>query len=250
MNSWGDFSKRKGNGLYLKISFNFTLKTLKKGLKPLLGTGNIIPVSLSRDLKLSLNEWISGGRWVSHLLPSPLWTLPPHDLLLLQWTPPLPHLCVTKNNCLRLGLVSQKRGSREIQAGDTQFSSVAQSCPTLCNLMDCKHTRFPCPSPTPRIYSNSCLSSLWCPPTISPSVGPFSSCHQSFPASGSFPMSQFFASGGQSIGVSASASVLLMNIQGGFPLGLVGSPCSPRDSQEFSPAPQFKSINSLVLSFL
>ena len=78
----------------------------------------------------------------------------------------------------------------------------------------------------------------------------FSSRLQSFPASGSFPMSQFFTSGGQSIGVSASASVLPMNIQDWFSLGLVGSPCSPRDSQESSPTPQFKSINSLVLSFL
>ena len=67
-----------------------------------------------------------------------------------------------------------------------------------------QHTRPPCPSPTPRIYSNSCPSSLWCYPTISSSVIPFSSCLQFFPASRSFQMSQFFASGGQSIGVSAS----------------------------------------------
>ena len=70
-----------------------------------------------------------------------------------------------------------------------------------------QHARPPCPSPTPRVYSNSSPSSQWCHPTISPSVGPFSSCLQSFPASGSFPMSHFFASGGQSIGVSASASI-------------------------------------------
>ena len=87
-----------------------------------------------------------------------------------------------------------------------------------------------------------------CHPTISSSVTPFSSCSQSFPASGSFPMSQFFASGGQSTGVSASASVLAMNIQDWFPLGWTsGSPCSPG---ECSPTPQFKSINSAVLSFL
>ena len=79
----------------------------------------------------------------------------------------------------------------------------------------------------------------------------FSSCLQSFPASGSFPMRQFFTSGGQSIGVSVSASVLPMNIQDWFPLRLTGwSPCSPRDSQESSPTPQFKSINSLALNFL
>ena len=85
-----------------------------------------------------------------------------------------------------------------------------------------QHARLPCPSPTPRVYSNSCPSSQWCYPTISSSVVPFSTCLQSFPASGSFPMSQFFASSGQSIGLSASASVLPMNIQDWFPLGLTG----------------------------
>ena len=85
-----------------------------------------------------------------------------------------------------------------------------------------QHTRLPCPSPTPRAYSNSCLSSQWCHPIISSSVIPFSSCLQSSPASGSFPMSQFFTSDGQSIGASASASVLPMNIQGWWPLGLTG----------------------------
>ena len=87
-----------------------------------------------------------------------------------------------------------------------------------------QHTRPPCPSLTsltPRACSNSCPSSRWCHPTISSSVVPFSTCPQSFPASGSFQMSQFFASGG-SIGVSASASVLPMNIQDWFPLGLIG----------------------------
>ena len=82
-----------------------------------------------------------------------------------------------------------------------------------------QHTRPPCPSPTPRVYSNSCPLSWWCYPTISSSVVPFSSCLQSFPASRSFLMSQFFASGGRSIGVSASTSVLPMNIQDWFPLG-------------------------------
>ena len=109
-----------------------------------------------------------------------------------------------------------------------------------------QHVRLPCPLPTPGAYSSSCpLSRRW-HPTISSSVVPFSSRLQSFPPSGSFPMSQFFASGGQSIGVLASASFLPMNIQDWFP---VGSPCSPRDSQESSPTPQFKSINSLALSF-
>ena len=82
------------------------------------------------------------------------------------------------------------------------------------------HTRFPCPSPSPRACSNSCPLSQWCHATISSSVVPFSSCLQSFPASGSFPKSQLFTSGGQGIGVSASPSVLPMNIQDWFPLGL------------------------------
>ena len=112
-----------------------------------------------------------------------------------------------------------------------------------------KHARPPCPSSTPRACSYSCLSSWWCHPITSSSVIPFSSRLQSFPASGSFQINQFFASGGPCIGVSASASVLPMNIQDWFPLdGLVGSPCSPRDSQEISPAPQFRSISSSVLS--
>ena len=85
-----------------------------------------------------------------------------------------------------------------------------------------QHTRLPCPSPTPGVYSNSCSLSRWCHPTYSSSVVPFSSRLQSFPASGSFQMSQFFTSGGQRIGVSASTSVLPMNIQDWFPLGWPG----------------------------
>ena len=83
-----------------------------------------------------------------------------------------------------------------------------------------QQARFPCPSPTPRACSNSCPSRWWCHPTISSSVVPFSSCLQSLPASGPFPKSQFFTSGGWSIGASASASVLSMNIQDWFPLRL------------------------------
>ena len=85
-----------------------------------------------------------------------------------------------------------------------------------------QHARPPCPSPTPGVHLNSYPLSRWCQPTISSSVIPFSSCPQSFPASGSFPMSQLLASGGQSIGVSTSASVLPMNIQDWFPLGWTG----------------------------
>ena len=112
-----------------------------------------------------------------------------------------------------------------------------------------QHTRFPCPPPSPGAYSNSCPLSWWCCPTISASVAPVSSCLQSFPASGSFPMSQFFASGDQSIGASASASVLPMNIQDWFPLTGLISLQSKGLSKIFS-KPQFESINSLVFSLL
>ena len=85
-----------------------------------------------------------------------------------------------------------------------------------------QHTRLPCPSPSPRVCSNSCPVSQWCHPTFSSFVAPFSFCLQPFPASRSFQMNQLFTSGGQSVGTSASASVLPMNIQVWFPLGLTG----------------------------
>ena len=107
---------------------------------------------------------------------------------------------------------------RSHHCSEGQFSSVAQSCPTL-RLHGLQHVRFPCPSPA---CSNSCPSSRWCHPAISSSVVPFSSCLQSFPASGSSPMSQFFTSDGRSIGVSASASILPMNILDWSPLGWTG----------------------------
>ena len=114
-----------------------------------------------------------------------------------------------------------------------------------------QHARLPCPSPTPGACSNSCPSHWWCHPTISSSVVPFFSHLQSFPASGSFAMSRFFTSGGQSIGVSASASVLPMNIQDWFPLGWTGwISLHLLESQESSPTSQFKSISPSVLSFL
>ena len=128
-----------------------------------------------------------------------------------------------------------------------QFSSVAQSCPIFCDPHGLQHTCFPCLSSTPRTCSNSCPSSLWCHPTISSSVVPFSSCLQSFPTS----RSQFFASG---------TKLLVFQLQNQsfqwifrtdcLQEGLVGSPCSPRDSQEYSLTPQFRSINSSLLSFL
>ena len=106
-----------------------------------------------------------------------------------------------------------------------QFSSVQFSHSVLSDSLQphgLQHTKPPSPSPPPGVYSNSCPLSWWCHPTISSSVTPFSSCLQSFPASGYFLVSQFFTSGGQSIGVSASASVLPMNIQDWFPLGRTG----------------------------
>ena len=105
------------------------------------------------------------------------------------------------------------------------FSLVQSSCLVVSDslrLRGLQHTRLPCPSLSPRACSNSCPLNRRCHPTILSSVVPFSSCLQSFPASGSFPMSQFFTSGGQSIGVSASASVLPMNIQDWSPLGWTG----------------------------
>ena len=112
-----------------------------------------------------------------------------------------------------------------VTRGLLQFSSVQFSHSVVSDSFwphELQHARPPCPSPTPRVYSNSCLSSRWCHPAISSSAVPFSSCTQPLPASGSFPMSQLFAWGGQSTGVSASASVLPMNTQDWSPLGWTG----------------------------
>ena len=105
------------------------------------------------------------------------------------------------------------------------FSSVQFSCSVVSDSLwphESQQTRPPCPSPTPRVYSNSCPSTWWCHPAISSSVIHFSSCPQSLPAAGSFPMSQLFTWGGESIGVSASTSVLPMNTQDWSPLGWTG----------------------------
>ena len=130
-----------------------------------------------------------------------------------------------------------------------QFSSVAQSCLTLCDPMNCSMPGLPVHHQIPE-FNQTHPSSWWCHPAISSSVIPFSSCPQSLPASESFPMSQLFAWGGQSIGISALASFLPMNTQDWSLDGLVGSPCSPRDSQESSPTPKFKSIICSALSLL
>ena len=144
------------------------------------------------------------------------------------------------------GAWDYRKGLRRLQYH--QFScSVVYECLSTHGL---QHARLPCPTPTPRACSDSCPSSQWCHPTISSSIDS-SSCLQSFPASGSFQMSQFFVSGGQNIGFSVSASVLPMNIQDWFPLGLTGLiSLKSKDSQKSSLAPQFKSINFSLISLL
>ena len=128
--------------------------------------------------------------------------------------------------------------------------SVTKSCPTLCDPCHAglQHARLPCPSLSPSVCSNSWPLSQWYLPTTSSFVSPFSSYPQKFPASGSFPVSQLLASSGQSIGASASASVLPMNIQGWFSLGLTG--LISLLSRRLSPTQQFESINSLAFSLL
>ena len=128
--------------------------------------------------------------------------------------------------------------------------SVAKSCSVLHNPMDCSTPGFSVPHISQSLLKFTQLNQ-WCHPTISSSVIPFSSCLQSFSASGSFQMSQFIPSGGQSIGDSASASVLSMNIQDWFPLGWTGwVSLLSKDSQESSPTPQCENISSLALSLL
>ena len=136
------------------------------------------------------------------------------------------------------------------------FSSVSSVHSFLSNSLwphGLWHARPPCPSPTARVYPNPCPLSWWCHPAMSSSVVPFSSRLQYFPTSGSFQVSQLFASGGQIIGVSASTSVLPMNRQDWFPLGWTGwISLQPKTlgSQESSPALWFKIINSSSFSFL
>ena len=141
---------------------------------------------------------------------------------------------------MRCGMLRSISGLYPLDASSVQFS-----CSVMSDSLrphESKHTRPPCPSPTPRFHPDSYPSSQWCHPAISSSIVPFSSCPKSLPVSESFPMSHLFAWGSQSIGVSSLASVLPKNTQD-------WSPCSPRDSQESSPTPQFKSISSLALSF-
>ena len=156
-------------------------------------------------------------------------------------------LCVQKEICL----YSLLRGIHEIKFLERQVLNVPASVQFSCSVMSnslwthgLQHTRPPCPSPAPRVYPNSCPLSWWCHPTISCSVIPFS-CLQSFPASGSFPMSQLFASGGQNTGVSASVSVLPIKHPGLISFRMDWSDLlAVQGIQESSLTPQFKSINS------
>ena len=135
-------------------------------------------------------------------------------------------------------------GPKALPKGRRPLRQLLLSCSVTSNSLrphGWQHARHPCPSLFPKVCPNSL--SWWCHPTVSSSVVPFSSCPQSFPVSGSFPVSRLFASGGQSIG--ASASVLPMNIQGWFPLGLTGFDLlAVQGTLESSPAPQFESIRS------
>ena len=116
--------------------------------------------------------------------------------------------------------IHQKMYNRSFGGCSVQFSRSVMS--DSLRPHESQHARPPCPSPTPGVHPNSCPSSRWCHPAVSSSVVPFFSCSQSLPASGSFPMSQLFAWGGQNIGVSASASVLPVNTQDWSPLGCTG----------------------------
>ena len=159
---------------------------------------------------------------------------PKWQLIFTGYNKPYDKLIVKPNRLYHSGQMEERKTSMEYKEflswirrpcgwaaqAHTHFSSL--SCVQLLWPHESQHTRPPCPSPTSGVYSNSCPSSRWCHPAISSSVVPFSSCPKSLPASGSFPMSQLFASGAQSIGVSASASVLPMNIQDWFPLEWTG----------------------------
>ena len=130
-------------------------------------------------------------------------------------------------NCLghmrkKLPLVLKVLPAEGSSPGDIMVQFSCSVVSSSLRPYELQHARPPCPSPIPGVHPNPCPSSQWCHPTISFSVVPFSSCPQSFPALGSFPMSQLFASGGQSIGISASSSVLPMNTQDWSPLGWTG----------------------------
>ena len=154
----------------------------------------------------------------------------------------LNHILFRVNEHILFIFINSVRHKKEV----FNYARVQFSCSVVSDSLrphESQHARPPCPSPSPGVHSDSRPLSPWCHPAISSSVVPSSSFPQSLPASESFPMSQLFAWGVQSTGTSALAPFLPKKSQG-------WSPCSPRDSQESSPTPQFKSINSLVLSLL
>ena len=157
---------------------------------------------LTSHSRLSCSSWVMASSWLSELWRSFLYSSSVYSC----------HLFLISFASVRsIPFLSLLCPCFHEMFPPVQFSSVAQSCPTLQQPHGLLHSRPPCPSSPSRVYSNSCPFSRWCHPTISSSVIPFFSLIQSFPASGSFQMSEFFTSGDQSIGVSDSTSVLPMN---------------------------------------
>ena len=175
-----------------------------------------------------------------------------HLHFIYQSVSPSPHISSISKEAWDIKSFSVSACCRSQKNCCSQFSSVSRSVVSdSLRFHGLQNARLPCPSPVPKTCSNWCPLNRWCHPTISSSAIPFSFCFQSFLALGSFPMNHFFTSGGQSIGASISASTFQWLFRTDFLQDwLVWSPCCPRDSQESSSTPQFKSINSSVLSFL
>ena len=163
-----------------------------------------------------------------------------------------------QNKYLKILPEASKQLSQKTAESLSPFSLLLSSVQVSHSVMsdslqphESQHARPPCPSPTPGVYPNPCTSSQWCHPAISFSVVPFFSCPQSLPESESFPMSPLFTWGGQVLEFQLQHHSFERNPRADLlQNGLVGSPCSPRNSQQSSPTPQFKSINSSALSFL
>ena len=200
----------------------------------------------------SFKKWFTITDFVSHTKLRKSW-------MIIKWSLPNYTLLPTQILFPRVNttFIHPSDENKQMIEISHQLHSVQFSHSVMSNSLwphGLQHARLPCSSPTPGACSNSCPFSRRCHPTISSSVVPFSSCLQSFLASGSFPMSQSFASGGQSIGASASASVLPMNIQDWFPLGLTGliSLQSKRLSRVFSNTTvqkrQFFSTNYIIIT--
>ena len=194
------------------------------------GSKTPTPVFFHCVNSLPLFLWVTSS--VSPIRITPYIPNPPQTLLLSESPPtPTPRASINPGICSEIKSDSDWPGTHPwgypcgriysiLLLISVQFGRSVESNYLLPHGL--QHARLPCPSPTPRAYLNSCPSNWWWHPTVSSSVVPFSSCFPSFPASGSFQMSQLFTSGGQSIGVSASASVLPTNSQDWFPLGWTG----------------------------